>query len=96
MIVVVFEEDVLTLICGYASQRGRCLEEKQSFYDELKCEWDVLSSGDFVMCLDDINGHIGRHIEGFNRIYGGREWCRSVEFGRMNVITFVRRGNYVC
>ena len=30
-VVVVFEEDVLRLICGYAPQSGRQLEEKQSF-----------------------------------------------------------------
>ena len=38
MTVVVFEKNVLRLICGYAPQSGRRLEEKQSFYDELKCE----------------------------------------------------------
>ena len=47
-LVVVFEEDVLRLICGYAPQSGRSFEEKQS-YDELKCEWDVHSIGDLVM-----------------------------------------------
>ena len=31
MTVVVFEEEVLRLICGYALQSGRSLEEKQSF-----------------------------------------------------------------
>ena len=35
--VVVFEEDVLSLICGYAPQNGSRLVEKQSFYYELKC-----------------------------------------------------------
>ena len=39
IVVFVFEEDVLRLVCGYAPQSGRSLEEKQSFYDELKCEW---------------------------------------------------------
>ena len=34
--VVVFEEYVPRLICGYAPQTGRRLEEKRSFYDELK------------------------------------------------------------
>ena len=29
--VVVFEEDVLRLMCGHVPQSGRCLEEKQSF-----------------------------------------------------------------
>ena len=53
------------MICGYAPQSGRRLLEKQSFYDEQKCECDMHSAGDLVMCLDDINGHIGRHIDGF-------------------------------
>ena len=30
-VVVVIEKDVLKLICGYAQQSGRSLEEKQSF-----------------------------------------------------------------
>ena len=70
-LVVVFEEDVLRLICVYAPQSGRSLEEKQSFYDELKGEWDMHSAGDLVMCLCDFNGHVGRHIDGFNRVHGG-------------------------
>ena len=36
MTVVVFEEDVMRLICGYALQSGRSLGVKQYFYDELK------------------------------------------------------------
>ena len=68
---VVFEEDVLRLICGYDLQSERSFEEKkQSFYDELKCELDVHSAGDFVMCLGDIIGHIGRHIDGFDGVRG--------------------------
>ena len=31
-----FQEKELRLICGYGSQSGRRLEEKLSFYDELK------------------------------------------------------------
>ena len=63
--VVAFEENVLRLICG------RCLEEKQSFHDELKGEWDWHSTDDLLMCFGDINGHTGRHIDGFNVIHGG-------------------------
>ena len=51
MSLVVFEEDVLRLIYGYAPQGGKSLEKKQSFYDELKCEWDMHSVDDSVMCL---------------------------------------------
>ena len=41
------------------------LEEKQYFYDELKCEWDMHSAGDLIILLNDFNGHIGRHIDEF-------------------------------
>ena len=44
------------------------VEEKKSSYDELRCEWDMYSAGDLVMCLGDFNGHVSRHIDGF---YGG-------------------------
>ena len=70
-VVVVFEEDVLRLIYGYVPQSGWSLEEKQSFHDELKCEWDMHSTDGLIMCLGDINGHIGRHIDGFNGVHGG-------------------------
>ena len=46
---LIFENDVLRLICGHALQSGRSLEEKQSFHDELH------SPIDLVMCLYDIN-----------------------------------------
>ena len=36
-VVLVFQEDVLRLICEYAPQSGKRFEEKQSFY-ELKSE----------------------------------------------------------
>ena len=35
-VVMVFEENVLKQICGYALQSGSSWEEKQSFYDDLK------------------------------------------------------------
>ena len=70
-VVVVLEAHVLRLICGYSLQSGRSLEENLCFYDELKGEWDVHSAGDLVMCLGDINGHVGRHIDGFHGFMEG-------------------------
>ena len=64
--VVDLEEDVLRLICWHAPQSGRSLEEKPSFYDKLKCELDMHSAGDIVMCFGDINGH----IDGLNGVHG--------------------------
>ena len=39
-IVVVFDENELSLICWYALQSGGSLEEKKFFYDQLQGEWD--------------------------------------------------------
>ena len=47
------------------------MEEKQSFHDELKGERDMHSAGYLVMCLGDLNGHVGRHIDGFDGVHGG-------------------------
>ena len=71
---------MLRLICGYALQSGRCLEEKQSFYDELKGEWDDLYWDDLAMCFDDLNGHIDRNIDGVHGRYG---ICQENLKGRM-------------
>ena len=76
---------MLSLICGYAPQSGRSLEEKLSFYDELNCEWDAHSANDLLMCLGDFNGHVGRHIDYFDELHGGYGVCQSF-FGRKNVI----------
>ena len=70
-VAVVFEEDVPRLICGYAPQSVRILEGKQSFYDRQKCEWNMHSTVDLVMCFGDFNGHIGKHIDGFDGVNGG-------------------------
>ena len=40
-------------------------------YDEQKFEWDMHSADDLVTCLGDFNGHIGRHIDGFDGAHGG-------------------------
>ena len=60
---VVFEEDVLRLICGYAPHSGRSLEEKQPFYNSFNVSGICISAVDLVMCLGDFNGHVGWHID---------------------------------
>ena len=37
--------------------------KENSFYDRLKCEWDMHYAGDLVMCLVVFNGQIDRHID---------------------------------
>ena len=78
-VVIFFEEDVLRLICGYAPQGGRHLEEKQSFCDELKGEWEMHRAGDLVTCLGDIT----RHIDVFDMVDGGYGIGKKNLEGRM-------------
>ena len=34
------------------------------------------SADNLVMCLDDVNGHVGRHIDGFDGVHGGHGVCQ--------------------
>ena len=56
---------MLRLICGYAPQSRSSLEEKQCYCGEVNDEWNEL-----IVYLSDFNGHVGRHINGFNGVYG--------------------------
>ena len=51
------------------SSKWKKFEGKQSFYNKLKCEWDMHSADDLVMCLGDFNRHVGRHIDGFDGVH---------------------------
>ena len=42
---------------------------KQSLYDKMKNWWDMHSTGDLVVCLGDINWHVGRHIDRFDGVH---------------------------
>ena len=82
-IVLVFEEEVVRVICGYGPQSGRTSAEKERFYDEMASEWDLQNMGELVMGMGDFNGHVGKWIDGFEGVHGGNGcWERNVE-GRM-------------
>ena len=70
-VVVVFEDDVLRLIRGYAPQSRKRLEENLSYYDELRGEWEMHYADRLVMCLGDFNERVGRHIDDFYGMRGG-------------------------
>ena len=53
------------------------------------------SAGDLVMSLADFNGHIGRHIDGFDGVHGAYDvvqWNWKEEC----YLSLVCRWNYVC
>ena len=81
---------MLRFICGHAPQSGRSLEEK--LYDKLKCEWNMHSVDDLIMCLGDINGHDGNHIYCLDGRYGVGQ--RNLE-GRLLLVFCLERELYV-
>ena len=85
---------MLRLVCGYTLQ-SKCLEEKQYFHDQLKGEWNMHSAGDLAMYLGDCNRCIGRHIDGFDGVYGGYGVGHRNLVGRMS-LEFCLEKNYVC
>ena len=66
-LVVVFKEDVLRLIFCMLHKVEEVWRTRQSFYDELKCEWDVYYADDLVMCLGNLDGH----VNGIDGVHGG-------------------------
>ena len=67
---LVFEDNVLRLLCGYTPLSEMNFDEKQTFSDELKGDWDMHSVGDLVMCFDDLYEHMGRDIDGSYGVHG--------------------------
>ena len=43
------------------------------------------SAGDLVMCLGNISGHVGRHIDGYDGVHGGYGVGKRNLEGRMSL-----------
>ena len=67
--VLVFEEEVMVVILACGPQAGRPGCEKDKFYNEISCEWDVKNSVKMVLGLGNFNGHVGRCIDGFEGVF---------------------------
>ena len=53
------------------------------------------SADDLVMCLGDINGHIGRHIDGFDGLHGGYGVGQRNLEGRMLLEFCLEKGFWI-
>ena len=69
--VMVFEKEVLRVICSYAPEIGRSECKKNQFYNDKASEWDLQNNGEVVLGLGDFNGHAGRRVDGFEGVHGG-------------------------
>ena len=55
-ITLVFEEEVIRVICAYTPQVGRSECEKDQFYNNMASEWDLQNPGEVVLGLGDFRG----------------------------------------
>ena len=55
----------------------------------------MYSSDELVMCLLDFNGHVGRHIDGFDGVHGGYGVGQS-NFYLMNVVGVLSLEGIMC
>ena len=62
---MVFEEEVIRVICAYAPQVGRSECKKDHFYNDMASEWDLQNPGEVNLGLGDLNGHVEKRINGF-------------------------------
>ena len=80
---LVFEEEVVRVICAYAPQSGKPDSEKELFYEEMAREWSMANANEMVLGLGDFNGHAGKCAEGFEGIHGGYGIGKRNVEGRM-------------
>ena len=67
---LVFEEEMVRVICAYAPLTEKPEAEKERFYQEMAREWSVANEIELVLGLEDFNGHVGKCAEGFEGIHG--------------------------
>ena len=49
--VLVFEEEVIRVICAYPPQVGRSECKKDQFYNNMASEWDLQNPSKVILCL---------------------------------------------
>ena len=68
--VLIFEKEIKRVIRAYGPQSGRPNSEKDRFYNEMSCKWDLQNLGEMVFGLDDFNRHVERRIDSFENVHG--------------------------
>ena len=63
--VLVFEEEVIRVICAYAPQIGRSECKKNDFYNDMASEWDLQNPGEVILGLGNFNRHVEKRIDVF-------------------------------
>ena len=70
---LVFEEQILRVICAYAPQMEKLECKNNQFYNDKAGEWDLQNPHEVVLGIGDFNKHVRRQIDGFEGMHGEYE-----------------------
>ena len=87
---LVFECQMLNVVCGYAPQVGCQAEEKEAFWEDMDKVMQSISESERAVIGADFNGHVGEGNTGDERVmrkYGIQDWNAE---GQM-VVDFAKR-----
>src|SRR5206468_9833982 len=77
-------KNILNVISGYAPQVGRLIEEKEEFLLSLSKMVDEIGQEEFVVIGGDMNGHVGKKVDGYEGVHGGKGYgVRNAEGERL-------------
>ena len=63
--VLVFEKEDMRIVCAYRPQIGRPDCEKDQFYEEIPCGWDLQNHAKMILGLEAFKRHDERQIDDF-------------------------------
>ena len=61
---------IVRVFSVYATQSGRPVHEKDSFFSALLCQLAIIPDDELLLVCGDLNGHVGE-TSGFDGIHGG-------------------------
>ena len=76
---VAIGKSVLYLVSVYAPQVGRSMNVKEEFFINLGAVLSTIKEGERLVVCGDLNGHVGKEVDGFEGVHGG------YGFGNRNV-----------
>ena len=65
------EGEVWHIISCYAPQVGCTQEEKDEFWEHMDAEMQAVPRSERLVVAGDLNGHVGRDIDGYDGVHGG-------------------------
>ena len=71
---LVLEEDIMHIISAYAAQAGSDESVKRHIWEEMHGLIPEIPSGDKVFLGGDLDGHVGKGSNRYEREHGGQEF----------------------